>query len=289
MEQGTRGYFAYVPWGVTEINARVALALARSLRHPSAAALWGTRLPEARQRLQHCTDLVLARLTTTGAWSPVNDTHEPRFVRTDSTVMSLWALLEIQRVAPSDALKQPIQDGLRWMLTNADMQTGGWRPSPFQRNKLEGFPGLAAKAIYVLLLAVPDHKALLVDGGFGDILTAFDHWLAGEEIPPRQLSFTTRSLSDNDRMHDADRYLYRSPRMLEGTTHLWFAWAALACKARERDADQFPDVKTFPGCGRLAVRVNEAVQFVTSETSSYVASENLLALDAIAELSLPPR
>lgn len=280
------GYFDYVPWDVTEINAWVTIALAKSIQHPSAKDIWAAELPTAKDRLQHCSELVQSRAMAIGAWAPVNDKSHERFSRTYSTLMSVWALLEVRRLQPSEAVDTRIERGIDWMLLKHDASVGGWVPNPSREKNLEGFPGLTSHTLYVLLLAWPDFKNRLVTGGFDDVLAQYVQWLAGAEIPPRKLEFGTRPVTDNDRMHDSDRYLYKSPRMVESSTFLWYPWTVMACKELERVHSSISSIKMFPGCDRLAVRAEEAAKFATTEPFTYATAEHLLAIDRLAGLSL---
>ena len=200
--------------------------------------------------------------------------------------MSVWALLEVRRLLPSKELETRIEGGIDWLLVKKDLSMGGWVPNPERNKNVEGFPGLTSHAVYVLLLAWPDFKSRRVAGGLDDVREDYVQWLAGAAIPPRKLEFDSRPVSDNDRTHDSDRYLHRSPRMVESSTFLWYPWTVMACKELEVVHASISKTMPFPGCVRLAVRAEEAIKFANLEPFAYATAEHLLAIDRLAGLSL---
>jgi hypothetical protein len=74
--------------------------------------------------------------------------------------------------------------------------------------------------------------------------------------------------------------------MVESSTFLWFPWSVLACLELDKARHDIPSISMYPGCERLALRVNEAIKFASAEPFIYATAENLLAIDALAGLSL---
>jgi hypothetical protein len=276
------GYFEYVPWGVTEIDAWVTIAYAKAFSMPERSKLLGADADSAKAKLTMCADVLKARAMSDGSWAPINQTDNLRFARTYSTVMAVWALLEVRRALNTEANDEYIKAGIDWLLQKSSLPQGGWVPNPDRRTQLESFPGLTAQVIFVLLQAPQEFDHLLLKGNFDGVLTEFSKWLAGEKVPLSSHSLLSRPISNNDRSHDSDRYLPRSKFMVESSTFLWYPWSLLACVELAMGADKRMEVDNFPGCQRLAARVNELIQFSHDEPISYVTAESLMAIDRLA-------
>lgn len=272
------GYFEYVPWGATEINAWVTLARAKAYGHPARAELLGPE-PAARDRLLHGVELLTTRAMPDGGWAPIKQTDNPRFARTYSTLMVTWALIEARHALADLGRDEYIKGGITWLLAHQSAAWGGWVPNPDRKAQLESFPGLTAHVIYVLLQAPSDFQYLLVEKSFPEVLTEFSRWLAGGEVPLAQYTMASRPVSSNDRSHDSDRYLPRSMFMVESSTFLWYPWTLNACLALAGGAALRLDVAEFNGCQLLDGRINDLVVFARDEPSSYVTAESLFALN----------
>jgi hypothetical protein len=267
------GYFAYVPWGVTEINAWVCVALAKSLGGAHATRLWRDELPLARQRLRQCAQLIVDRQMNNGGWAPVNKKDNPRFSRTYSSLMALWSLLEVRRVLEVTSYDDYIRAGTSWLLQQYDARHGGWVPNPDRKAQLESFPGLTAQIVYVLTLLPELFRDTLAQGDFDEIKVQVDRWIEGGPFELRSdYSISSRPVAANDRTHDSDRYLPQTGFMIEGSTFLWYPWLLAACVRLH------PPEAADGGCKRLASRANELVRFAKDESITYVMAESLLAL-----------
>jgi hypothetical protein len=92
------GYLRDINWGVTEIDAWVALAYIFSLRADNAVIVWKPGdLPEIIGRAVLVLDLLLKRQHDDGGWSPIEKTSNPKHERTYSTIMAVWALAEAEK------------------------------------------------------------------------------------------------------------------------------------------------------------------------------------------------
>jgi hypothetical protein len=270
------GYFAYVPWGVTEINAWVAIAYAYSLAPGNAERVWGPNREAASTHLDAVLRLIAQRQERNrGGWAPINETANTRFARTYSTVMSLWALLEARRLGTRyRQFDRNISAGIKWMLENYNAQTSGWVPNPDREKQLDSFPGLTAQVLYVLTLARPDFDYLITGSHYEEGLSLFSKWLEGD-VPPKQTEgFYTRRLSNNDQMHDSDRYLPRSKFFIEASSYLWYPWTFALCVVLQ---DSQPG--KWSSCSGIYGRVHELIKFAREQPFTYVMAEGLFAIN----------
>src|SRR5262249_17349118 len=77
------GYLRNFPWGVTEIDAWVALAYIYSLKVDNAAIVWKqTELREITSKANLAVDLLLKRQHDDGGWAPIVKTSNPKHKRT---------------------------------------------------------------------------------------------------------------------------------------------------------------------------------------------------------------
>jgi hypothetical protein len=281
------GYMEPIDWGVTEINAWVALAYMASLTPDVHALIWRPESPGvAETRLLRELESLKRRQHPNGSWSPIRRTDIAGASRTYSTIMAVWALVEARKLkilkdAEQPAHDQAIQNAIRWLLTtyNADRQS--WVPNPERKRQLDSFPGLSAQVLFVLSKAQPDFGYLL-DGdetykraGLA-FLSATQGSTTERAHDPRR-----RSVSNNDRTHDSDRYLWRSPYMVEGSTFLWFPWSLAYCaQCLEKSPAEVKVQNAARGiCKLLLGRVNESIGFAKSDPFAYVMAESLLAIN----------
>jgi len=273
------GYMEYVPWGVSEVNAWVALAYVKSLESTHRIAIWRDQQSEAEGRLAHCIKLLTSRQMPDGGWAPMNQSSNPRFARTYSTLMSTWALLEAKRLSKSDHYDEFIAGGVTWLLQHYSGEVGGWVPNPDRKHQLDSFPGLSSQVLFVLRRAQPDFGHLVTSDHYEAALATFSRWLRGEAIALRKDTVLSRAISSNDRTHDSDRYLPRSKYMVESSTFLWYPWILSACTALTERDGKTKDIDRYAGCGTLRARVNELVKFVRDDPFTYVTAESLLAVE----------
>jgi hypothetical protein len=271
------GYFAHFSAGISEINAWVCVALAKSLAGAHIQAVWGAESSVGLARLVQCVALVTRRQMPTGAWAPINRRDNDRLGRTYSTLMSLWALLEARAVVRTEQHDAAIRRGADWLLQQYDDAAGGWVPNPYRKPQLDSFPGLTAHAIYVLSLLPKDFDDVLARGDFQAVASHFDRWLDNQAVDLRQDTIYSRAVSNNDRTHDADRYLPNTEITIEGSTFLWYPWMLNAC-SRLHPAPQAPTAAVSSHCRRLAARAGELVKFAKQEPYTYVMAEALLSL-----------
>lgn len=278
------GYFEYVPWGVTEINAWVAVALARSITHTDQARIWPDGEVGAKARLRVAAKLITDRVMTNGGWTPISLHDNLRFGRTYSTLMSTWALLEIKSALKTTDYDEHIKGGISWLITTYNPAWGGWVPNPDRSVQNDGFPGLTAHVIFVLSRALPVFESTLNQSRFGSIAGSFRQWLDGELVPLKRSNLYSRPVGRNDRAHDSDRYLPRSKYMVESSTFLWYPWSLSACTSLAS-----VDAATWSAkCKRLGGRINELVKFAKEEPFTYVTAESLFAVNHYLSSRIEP-
>jgi hypothetical protein len=285
------GYMEYATWGVSEINAWVALAYIYSLRSESRVLIWPERTDDTERNLSGVIRLITSRQMLDGGWAPMNRSDNPRFARSYSTLMSVWALVEARQLTGSRENDEFIKRGINWLVLHYDEKIGGWVPNPDRKKQLDSFPGLTAHVLFVLTKAKPDFDSLLKGSEYENALSAFAKWLDGRALPLQKETFLNRSIRSNDRTHDSDRYLPRSPNMVEQSTFLWYPWTVGLCAVlRERDVvTRTRPAETWTRCEPINARVNELIKFANDDPFAYVTAESLLAVNLlVAQLQESP-
>ena len=240
-QQDGWGYLKSLPWGVTEINSWVLLAKIASLRTTAVPAIWSqSEIDGQLKGIKSDLAALVRRQHKNGGWAPIAKTDDDTHLRTYSTVMALWALVEAKHsVALSPIVgheyDRAITDGARWLIKAwqqpDDKHIGGWWPNPSWTEK-DAFPGLTAQAIYVLEL-VKKYYRLPDEERFDAAKVNFIRTSTGE-IDPRN-SLRAKDVADNPRLHDSDRYLANQPYTVEQSTFLWYPWAIAALTELKTD------------------------------------------------------
>jgi hypothetical protein len=294
------GYQKSFPWGVTEINSWVLLAKIASLRTTAAPAIWGeSEIGGQLEGIKGDLAALARRQHNNGGWAPIAKTDDDTHLRTYSTVMALWALIEAKHsVALNPILghqyDREITDGAEWLITHwqspDDKHVGGWRPNPSWTEK-DAFPGLTAQAIYVLELVRRYYK-LPDEEKFDTAKANFIRTSIGEIDPGNSLR--ARDVADNSRPHDSDRYLANQPYTVEQSTFLWYPWAIAALTELKTD-DSIEEDKQATQEEKQAARedrqtaaelftstlrsVSDYWKFTEREPVIYSKAEGLLALE----------
>src|SRR5439155_190080 len=161
-----------------------------------------------------------------------------------------------------------------WLLANWDVGVGGWSPNPSLRTT-ESFPGLTAQTLYVLEL-VSKEKAfsyIQKDATFNTARSTFIKFAAGEI--PSQESLWRKDISQNQRLHDSDRYLEGQPYTAEQMTFLWYPWTVAVMNEFRNDSalqtsDQITAAHIFHSLMR---RINGYWRFAQRDPVIYPSAE----------------
>ena len=210
------------PYTVTEIGGWVTVAHIKSL--DSKTKIWSdSERQEILNRVVRDLEELKSRQDAAGGWRPIRD-GGPDFVRTYSTVVALWSLIEAKK-SPSLSARvgtqydESIRNGINWLLRNYK-EGQGWVQNPARSGQRDRYDGLTAHALFVLSLAetVPDQAYLKNDQTFRNARKDF--------VNNKPLA--TRSIEkDNSGIPDTDVAFAGSEFMAEGSTFLWFPWTLL--------------------------------------------------------------
>jgi hypothetical protein len=290
-QQDGWGYLKSLPWGVTEINSWVLLAKIASLRTNPSPAIWSdSEIGGQLEGIKSDLAALARRQHSNGGWAPIAKTDDDTHLRTYSTVMALWALIEAKHSIVLNPIvghvyDRAITDGARWLIMQDwqapndnpdDRHIGGWWPTPSWTEK-DAFPGLTAQAIYVLEL-VRQHYRLPNEEKFHDEIANFIRTSTGEIGPGNSLR--ARDVTDNPRPHDSDRYLTNQPYTVEQSTFLWYPWAIAAFTELKEDNSIKEDKRAAAELWRSTLgRVIGYGKFAGRDPVIYPSAEGLLALE----------
>ena len=294
LESGNGGwrYVKGMNWGVTEIDAWVAVAYLYSLRADNAAVIWGSNeMTDVISKARMALDLIVARQHTDGGWSVIERTENPKHVRTYSTIMALWALAEAEQNGQvlrgrESQYHAAVTLGAKWVLGSFRTVSGfsGWWPNPSNVSPVGEYPGLTAQTLFVLSKAKLTQAFIGADPRFKDAVDAFIGFALDGNDNGGPL--TLRKLAPNETAHDSDRYLEGRSETCEQSTFLWYPWtiAAAVALAKDpllRDYQQGQLRKISLG---LLTRIDDVSQFVRGDAAIYPTAEVLL----VTGYSLPP-
>ncbi len=264
------------PYTVTEINGWVTLAYIKSLE--SKTPVWSG--PERQEIIKHVMrDLaeINRRQDASGGWRPIRDGGGD-FVRTYSTVVALWTLVEAKKSpAVSESIgamyDESIRSGTNWLLRNhKDGQ--GWVQNPSRSGQKDHFDGLTAQALFVL-----SRGAGLAEFAYLKNDSTYVR-ARGDFINNKQL--VSRSIEkDNSHISDADVGFIGTEFMAEGSTFLWFPWTLLELAQLSFDEGLSPEEReTATGLRNQILNANAELlgSYVESGTFTYQFAENLFCV-----------
>ena len=265
------------PYAVTEINCWVALAQIKSL--DSTTRIWtdGERA-DIVNRIERELEEISRRQDGSGGWRAITEDN-PDHVRTYSTVVALWALVEATK---SPSLKdrvgtkhvQIIRRGVSWLIQNYK-QGQGWVQSPQRTGQQDRFDGLTAHALFVLSLAetISDLAYLKNDQTY---LTARRDFINNKELATKSIE------KDNSSIPDADVHFVGSEFMGEGSTFLWFPWTLLELNQLSLDQGLSEDERKAADDLRLEIlnaNAERIDRYVETANLTYLLAENLFCVN----------
>jgi hypothetical protein len=282
------GYMAGSKKGVTEINSWVILANLASLRVDTNHRIWRTdETPLVVTRLERDIAELASRQHDDGGWAPIGGTSNPRHVRTYCTLMAVWALVEARNNSLLSGkatwkYDQAIKNGVRWLLKNRQTSragVSGWWPNPHTVNQNGSFVGLTAHTLYVLQRAKEEFPFLVANDDLatarGDFLQTALYGGGGRK------GLGERPIEQNDRPHDADRYLHGvDDFQAESSTFLWYPWSLAAAVAMMDDPTlSEKERKDAKRLVKILLRRSGALaKFVQADEAVYPTAEALFAI-----------
>jgi hypothetical protein len=283
---GGWGYLEGFRWGVTEVDAWVALAYLNSLRPANVSAIWAeSEIPGTVAKVQEIIKLLIDRQHKDGGWSPIEKTADPRHERTYSAIMATWALAEalkngeVLRGHEADYLPA-LRLAAKWLLASYSTSSegfSGWWPNPSNRNPVGSYPALQAQTLFVLSVAKASDSSIGADSRYTEALQNFIRLMTdgNDKFEPLR----TRKLSDNERAHDSDRYLEGRLETVEQYTFLWYPWTIALGATLEHDALlEEPDRERLRTLiASLLERSHEVDGFVRNDEVIYPTDEVLFA------------
>ncbi len=168
-----------IPVPVTEITCWVLVAYAYALRHGVVEGQETVAYLAAEVESLLCRQYVLANQRhPVGGFCPTVHVCD-RNQRTYSTVLALWALVELLPVVREELLKRQgwdnalaaINRGAEWLFVTRDNEFG-WVPKP-SGGKRSRFPGLTAQALFVLALLRQSGLGLKLPVGYSSAVRDF--------------------------------------------------------------------------------------------------------------------
>jgi hypothetical protein len=291
-QQDGWAYIKFLPWGVTEVNSWVLLSKITSLQSRFSFEIWDpSELTAELQRTKLDVEALARRQHDDGGWAPIAKTEDATHLRTYSTIMALWSLLEAKRndrLGPmlGSSYDPKITHGARWLLTTWSGEKGGWGPNPAWKQKEKLYPGLTAQALYVLQLVAKYDPHIARDDDLRKVKENFIRWATGEA--DSNDSLRARAISQNESPHDSDRYLHNQPYTIEQTTFLWYPWTLAALSEMAHDdlsSKELRDASNNLFHISLS-RVANYWKFTTSDPVAYPIAEGLIGLNIANHLAV---
>jgi hypothetical protein len=280
------GYQAGFNWGVTEIDAWVALAYIYSLRGNNAATIWSpNEIPDALAKTNSILEILLNRQHGDGSWGPIEKTDNPKHARTYSAIMATWALAQAEQ--NSDVLRGHEADyqaavtlAAKWLLSSYTKNPegfSGWWPNPSAKNPAESYPGLEAQGLFVLSVAKASHPFIGSDPKYQDAVGTFVK--LGLDGNNTLEPLVKRKITYNEKAHDSDRYLEGRTETAEQSTFLWYPWSIALAATLEHDSNlaDFQRERMEKLLSSLFERADEEGTFVRNDPVIYPTAEILFA------------
>jgi len=265
------------PYTVTEINCWVTLAHIKSLDSPT--RIWtDTERADITNRVDRDLAEIVRRQDGGGGWRAITE-DSPDFVRTYSTVVALWTLVEATK-SPAFSNRagtkyiQAMRRAVSWLLQNYK-QGQGWVQNPQRTGQKDRFDGLTAHALFVLSRAeaIPDLAYLKNDQTYRTARTDF---IKNKELATKSIE------KDNSSIPDADVHFVGSEFMGEGSTFLWFPWSLVTLNQLSLDQGLSEEERQAASALRLEIlnaNAERIDQYVETANLTYLLAENLFCVN----------
>jgi len=261
------------PFTITEIAGWVVLAevLAVDSKPP---LLNDADRQQTVSRITRDLDEIIQRQDKNGGWRPIKE-DQPGFIRTYSSAIALWSLIEAKRSpAVSQAIGSRYDDnirrGMNWLLLS--YKSGqGWVPNPNRPGQPGRFDGLNAQVLYVLSRAetIPAFSSLKFEQAY---VTAKKEFIANRSLADRLAG------KDNSSVPDVDIRFTGSEFMAEGSSFLWFPWTLAELSQLARDESLTPEDRTAASELRADIlnkNYDRLNNYVEEGGLMYIYAENL--------------
>ena len=262
------------PYTVTEIAGWVVLAQIVSL--DSKTQIWdAAERQEVLKRIARDLDELKLRQDNSGGWRTIRD-DQPGFIRTYSSVIALWSMIEARR-SPAvfeqigTRYDDSIRRGLNWFLVT-QKRGQGWVQNPNRAGQVAQYDGLTAQVLFVL------SRAETIDA-FSFIKLEQVYVNAKKELIANRQMAARPVDKDNSSIPDIDIRFGASEFMAEGSTFLWFPWALAELSQLSRDETLSSDDRKAAAALRsdiLNSNYDRLENFVETANLMYIVAENLI-------------
>ena len=181
------------------------------------------------RRVSRDANVLVDRKHSAGGWAPILDTQEVTNLRTYSTVMSLWALLECRQIPglSGPPLDIHIDDAVKWLLAQYETHKM-WVPKCPVKTKSSNSQGSTVR-----------HDHAVPRGGSIPLLPGYSVVQGGKEtVFARPPCKTTTHLSEP--AHARQRYETQWHRLLRRTEHISLVSMDLRHPEANREGSSLP-------------------------------------------------
>jgi hypothetical protein len=288
---GGWGYFAKWRPGITEIEAWCSLAKTICLRRGvfQDSQEKSERLRQGIRR--HLSSLRKREVVTMGQLEgvspvplPVEEEGIDKLPRTYSALTAIWAHIEaldcagLLNPADENEARRFISRQIRVLVGQTSAKTLTV-PNPTRDQQQEVFWGLTAQALHIIYVARSRKAVEMFEVDRERVTTLEKNYLHSLKVS--NVSIGSLPVSENKRIHDADRYLLPINMAVEGSTFLWFPWSLLALsELKQPENDLLPEADRAEAArlfGMLVDRIPEMRTFALQEFN-YVPAETLYCI-----------
>lgn len=223
------------PFTITEIAGWVLIAETLAVDDQS-PVLNGPERQQMVVRIVRDLDEIVQRQDKNGGWRTIRE-DQPGFIRTYSSAIALWSLIEAKRSptvsqAIGNRYDDSIRRGINWFLL-CYKNGQGWVPNPNRPGQTGRFDGLNAQVLFILSRAetTPPFSNLKYEQAY---TAAKKEFIANRELATRPID------KNNSSVPDVDIRFTGSEFMAEGSTFLWFPWTLAEVSQLARDESLAP-------------------------------------------------
>lgn len=269
------------PFTITEIAGWVVLAETFAI-DAKPAVLSDAEREQMTTRVVRDLDEIIKRQDKNGGWRPISE-DGPGFIRTYSSAIALWSLIEAKRSAAisqsiGSRYDENIRRGINWLLLS--YKNGqGWVPNPNRPGQTGRFDGLNAQILFIL------SRAETTDA-FSYVKLEQAYTSAKKEFIANPDMRTRPADQNNSSVPDIDIRFAGSEFMAEGSSFLWFPWtlaemSQLTSDGNLSEADRKAAAELRSDI--LNYNYDRLTNSVESGGLMYMFAENLICASAFLE------